>query len=213
MSRGGLFVICSPSGGGKTTIIRGVIEVMAAQNRPAHFSVSHTTRAPRCGETDGVDYHFVDRATFEDMTARDEFLEHAEYVGNLYGTSRAEVVRRLEAGCDVFLDIDVQGARQIKAILPEAVQVFVLPPSLAELRRRLLARGKDAPEAVVRRIKHACNEMREWSRFDYAIINVRLEEAIRALGSIVDTSRLRTFRRAPEVEAIIRDFEASVEEA
>ena len=212
LTRGDLFVVCSPSGGGKTTIIRGVISGLTARERPAHFSVSHTTRAPRRGEVDGVDYHFTDRATFESMVARGEFLEHAQYVGNLYGTSRAEVVGRLEAGCDVFLDIDVQGARQVKAALPDVVRVFVFPPSLAELRRRLEARGQDAPEVIARRIRKAFNEMREWDQFDYAIINHRLSEAISALGCIVDASRLRSPRCLGEVQAILKDFESTVGE-
>ncbi len=185
---------------------------MAARGEPAHFSVSHTTRQPRSGEVHGVDYYFVSRAEFEAMVARGEFLEHAEYVGNLYGTSRAEVEGPLVAGRDVFLDIDVQGARQVRAAVPELVRVFVLPPSFEVLRARLEARGKDAPEVIARRIRQAFKEMREWCQFDYAIINDRLDEAVRALGCVVNASRLRVERRTAEVQAILRGFPSSVEE-
>ncbi|HLE60008.1 MAG TPA: guanylate kinase, partial [Thermoanaerobaculaceae bacterium] len=140
-TRGELFIVASPSGGGKTTLIRRVMQELAAQGREAHFSISHTTRPPRPAERHGVDYYFVDRPAFQRMVVAGEFLEFAEVHGNLYGTSRAEVENRLERGCDVFLDIDVQGARQVRASVPDAVKVFVFPPSYVESRRRLVARA------------------------------------------------------------------------
>jgi len=210
--RGALFVVCSPSGGGKTTIIRRAMAELASLGTATHFSVSHTTRKPRQGEVDGVDYHFVDRAAFTGMVDSSCFLEHAEYVGNLYGTSRSEVNGKLEAGCDVFLDIDVQGASQIRQALPDSIHVFILPPSLDVLRQRLTARGKDDTDTVLKRIKHALKEMRELSQFDYAIINDRLEEASHELTAIVTVARLRPSQRRLEVKAILDSFECDLVE-
>jgi len=210
-NRGELFIVASPSGGGKTTLIRRVMEQLAADGRQAHFSVSHTTRTPRGCERDGVDYHFVDRAAFSAMVARGEFLEFAEVHGNMYGTSRTEVEGRLERGCDVFLDIDVQGARQVRASVPDAVKVFIFPPSRDELSRRLVARHQDSDAAIALRIRNALSEMREYAEFDYVIINNRLEEATRALASIVASARMRPVRMRAEVLAILEGFERAVE--
>ncbi|MCP4897009.1 MAG: guanylate kinase, partial [bacterium] len=127
--RGLLYIVSSPSGGGKTTLIREAMKRLGAYGHEAHFSVSHTTRTPRPGETDGIDYHFVDIPTFETMVDRGEFLEWAEYAGNRYGTSRAEVEQRLAHGEDIFLDIEVQGASQVRTIIPEVIKIFVYPPS------------------------------------------------------------------------------------
>jgi len=210
-SRGELFIVASPSGGGKTTLIRRVMKELAAEGREAHFSVSHTTRAPRACERDGVDYHFVERGGFQAMAARGEFLEFAEVHGNFYGTSRVEVEGRLERGCDVFLDIDVQGARQVRASVPDAVKVFVFPPSRAELERRLVERRQDSDAAIALRIRNAVQEMREYAEFDYVIINDRLEDATRALASIVAAARLRPARMRAGVQAILEGFERAVE--
>ncbi|TAM56066.1 MAG: guanylate kinase [Acidobacteria bacterium] len=209
-SRGELFIVASPSGGGKTTLIRRVMQELAAQGRQAHFSVSHTTRAPRSCERDGVDYHFVDRSTFQRMAAAGGFLEFAEVHSNLYGTSRAEVERKLESGCDVFLDIDVQGARQVRASVPDVVKVFIFPPSHAELYRRLVARRQDAEDAIALRIKNAVQEMREYAEFDYVIINDCLEDATRALASVVAVARMRPFRMRSRVQTILEGFERAV---
>ena len=210
--RGEVFIVASPSGGGKTTLIHRVMAELQAAGREVHFSVSHTTRSPRPGERDGVDYHFVDRPAFERMIAAREFLEYAEVHNNLYGTSRGEVAGRLERGCDVFLDIDVQGARQVRASIPDAVKVFVFPPSYAELRRRLIARRQDDEAAIALRIRNAVKEMREYAEFDYVIINDRLEEATRQLGSVVATSRMRPQRMRDEAQAIVEEFERAVKE-
>ncbi len=186
---------------------------MAERGWPSHFSVSHTTRAPREGEREGVDYHFVDRSTFQTMVTRGEFLEWAEYVGNLYGTSRATVDAQRAGGADVFLDIEVQGAEQVRAHVPEAVSVFVLPPSLAVLRQRLAGRGKDAPAVIEKRIHIAFREMTHYVEFDYVIINDRLDEAVQALDAIVVAAHCRTARRAALAERILDDFRAACTEA
>jgi len=211
-TRGDLFIVASPSGGGKTTIIRKVMAGMAEQGWQSHFSVSHTTRAPREGERHGVDYYFIDRPTFRGMIEGGEFLEWAEYVGNLYGTSRAAVEAQRAAGCDVFLDIEVQGARRVRERVPDAVGVFVLPPSLEVLRQRLVARGKDSPATIERRIRIATMEMAEYPEFDYVIINDRLDEAVQALGAIVHVARLRTRRRAPLAQRILESFQSALVE-
>jgi guanylate kinase len=210
-TRGELFIVASPSGGGKTTLIRRVMQELAARGREAHFSVSHTTRSPRPGERHGVDYYFIDRAAFQRMVADGQFLEFAEVHGNLYGTSRAEVEGRLERGCDVFLDIDVQGARQVRATVSDAVKVFIFPPSYAELRRRLVERRQDDEAAIELRMKNAVPEMREYAEFDFVIINARLDDATRALASVATAARMRPFRMRARVQAILEEFERAVE--
>ena len=191
---GVLFIVSSPSGGGKTTLIHEVIARLGERGIRGHFSVSHTTRPKRPAETDGTDYHFVDRSTFESMAERGEFLEWAEYNGNLYGTARAEVETRLAAGQDVFLDIEVQGANQVKTLVPDVVKVFVYPPSYEVLRERLTARRQDAPEAIRQRLRWAMRELGVAGEFDYAIINDRLEAGGRRAARDLH-------RRAPAPEA------------
>jgi guanylate kinase len=204
---GSLFIVASPSGGGKTTMIRRVMAGLEKEGQPVHFSVSHTTRAPRGAERDGVDYHFVDRSKFLAMTERREFLEFAEVHGNLYGTARSEVEPRLAAGYAIFLDIDVQGARQVRASIPDAVKVFVFPPSRDELLRRLRARRQDDDVTIALRMINAIKEMNEYAEFDYVIINDRLEAATQALASVVAAARLRPGRMRGAVETIIAGFE------
>lgn len=177
----------------------------------AHFSVSHTTRAPRSRETNGVHYHFVDRDTFEAMAARGDFLEWAEYAGNLYGTSRVEVQRRLDAGQDVFLDIEVQGANQVKTKIPEVVKVFVYPPSYQVLKDRLTARQQDSEEAIRRRLQWAVREFGMGGEFDYAIINDRLDEAVDALFGICVAEHHRTHRLNTRLDAIREAFQSALE--
>jgi guanylate kinase len=205
-SRGVLFIVSSPSGGGKTTLIRQAIERLAGHGIPAHFSVSHTTRAPRPSETDGRDYHFVDPATFEAMVERGEFLEWAEYAGSRYGTSREEVEGHLVAGQDVFLDIEVQGANQVKASYDDVVKVFVFPPSFETLKQRLMQRRQDPPEAILRRLKWASTELAVAGEFDYAIINDRLEEAVRALESVCLAEHQSLRRMKPRLDELREDF-------
>jgi guanylate kinase len=205
MTRGDLFIVSSPSGAGKTTLIRRVLEDPRI-GATLHFSVSHTTRPPRPGERDGVEYHFVDEAAFRAIEERGGFLEWAVVHGNLYGTSRAEVEPCLEKGLDVLLDIDVQGARQVRSHVPEAVKVIVFPPSREVLEARLKARASDAPEDVRRRLAAARKEMEEWGEYDYAIINEDLGAAVDELRSILVARRAGKGRRRERLESILRSF-------
>ena len=210
--RGELFIVSSPSGGGKTTLIRRGMDELRREGREVYFSISHTTRSPRPGEVHGQDYYFTDRHAFEAMMRERQFLEFAEVHGNLYGTSRAEVEGRLERGCDVFLDIDVQGARQVRASVEDAVKVFIFPPAHDELRRRLVARRQDDEATIELRIRNAVKEMREYFEFDYVIINDRLDEATRALLGVVSAARLRPPRVRGEVERILDSFQRALKE-
>jgi guanylate kinase len=210
--RGVLFIVSSPSGGGKTTVIKAAMAQLAGNGIKSHFSVSHTTRSARPSETDGVDYHFVAREAFEGMVAAGEFLEWAEYAGNLYGTARAEVEGRLSMGTDVFLDIEVQGANQVKTLVPEVVKVFIYPPSYHVLRDRLTQRGQDAPEAIRRRLGWAVREFGVAGEFDYAIINDRLDDAVKALAGICLAEHHRSKRMKPRLDAIREEFQHYLEE-
>ena len=183
---GHLFVISAPSGAGKTSLVRALV----ARTANLSVSVSHTTRARRDGEADGADYHFVDAATFGHMAANGEFLEHATVFDHAYGTSRAAVAACLEQGIDVILEIDWQGARSIRAAAPDAISVFVLPPSVAELERRLRGRG-DAEAGIARRMRDAVREMSHYDEYDYLVVNDDFDGALAALTAIVGASRLR----------------------
>jgi len=209
---GVLFIVSSPSGGGKTTLIREVIGRLEQCGIRGHFSVSHTTRTPRPAETDGTDYHFVDRETFENMAQRGQFLEWAEYNGNLYGTARHEVESRLAGGDDVFLDIEVQGANQVKTLIPDVVKVFVYPPSYDVLKQRLTARRQDAPEAIRQRLRWAMRELGVAGEFDYAIINDRLEQAVDELLGICIAEHQRPKRMKPRLDAIRASYQRALEE-
>jgi guanylate kinase len=178
-------VVSAPSGTGKTTVCRGVVE----RDPHIRFSVSHTTRAPRDGERDGVDYHFVSREAFRALAEAGGFVEHAEYAGNLYGTSRTSIDEPLSRGEDLLLEVEVKGAAQLRERRPDARFVFLLPPSLEELERRLRGRGTDAPEAVARRLAIVRRELEAVHGFDYAVVNERLEEAIEAVLAIVRAER------------------------
>ena len=181
-NRGHLYVIAAPSGAGKTSLLRALL-----QRRPAvAFSVSCTTRAPRPHEQDGRDYHFIDRAEFERLVEADEFIEHAVVFGNLYGTRRATVDSALAQGRDLILEIDWQGARQVRRRLPEAIQIFILPPSWAELEARLRKRATDSPEAIARRLTESVSEMSHWREFDFVIVNRDFDEALAELEAILD---------------------------
>lgn len=208
---GVLFIVASPSGGGKTTLIRQTMARLETVGVDGHFSISHTTRSPRSNEVDGVHYHFVDRDGFESMVARGDFLEWAEYAGNLYGTSRLEVEDRLRAGVDVFLDIEVQGANQVKTKIPEVVKIFVYPPSYEVLKARLIERRQDSPEAIRRRLQWAVREFGVGGEFDYAIINDRLDEAVDALFGICVAEHHRTQRLRTRLDAIREAFRAALE--
>ncbi|MFI4985039.1 MAG: guanylate kinase [Solirubrobacterales bacterium] len=176
-----VFVITGPSGVGKGTLIRGLMERVPA----LELSVSATTRAPRPGERDGVDYHFLTREDFDRRVAAQEFVEHADYAGRSYGTLRSELDDRLREGAPVVLEIEVQGARQVRAAMPEAVQVFIAPPSLEALRARLIGRGTDGAEEVERRLRVAEEELAAQPEFGHVVVNDRLEDAIERLTAIV----------------------------
>jgi len=206
VKKGLLIIVSSPSGGGKTTLIKSAMAGLEQSGYSCHFSVSHTTRAPRPTERDGVDYHFIDRKTFEDMVSRGEFLEYAEYAGEMYGSSRSEVEGRLRDGIDVFLDIEVQGANQVKTAIPDVVKVFVYPPSYDELKIRLQRRGQNTPEAIRRRLSWAEREFSVAGEFDYAIINDRLEEAVKTLVGICLAEHHRSTRMKPLLEVIRDEF-------
>ena len=184
---GHLYIVSAPSGAGKTTLVRLLLE-----NDPGIcLSISSTTRKPRPGEMDGREYHFMDVPSFLEMANRDEFLEWAEVHGNYYGTSKRWIMTELTAGRDVLLEIDWQGAQQVRRVFPEAIGVFIMPPSLEVLKERLSGRGTDSAETIARRIAAARDEMRHVDEFDYVIINDDLQQAVGSLVSIVNASRLQ----------------------
>ena len=200
---GSLFVIVAPSGAGKTSLVRGLLE-----NEPdVRLSVSFTTRAPRPGERDGIDYRFVTVSEFESRRAEGEFLEWARVHDNLYGTSRAWIESQMGAGQDIILEIDCQGAEQVKRLYPDAVGIFIAPPSIDELARRLRARAQDSESVIERRINAAQAELAQAERFEYVIINQHFGDALEQLRAVVRASRLRFSRqraRHPEVFSQLR---------
>jgi guanylate kinase len=189
--RGLLFVLSSPSGAGKSTIAR----MLLAADDHISLSVSATTRPIREGEVNGRDYHFVSDDEFQEMVARGEFLEWAHVFGRRYGTLTAEVRKTIEAGCDVLLDIDWQGTQQLKQVDPDIVRVFILPPSMAELERRLRSRGTDSDEVISGRMDRAAAEISHWAEYDYVLINEDAEKCLAKVHSILEAERLKASRR------------------
>ena len=183
---GNLYVVAAPSGAGKTTLVRLLLEQEAA----VQLSISNTTGAPRVGEVNGREYHFVDATEFQAMIAREEFLEWAEVHGNFYGTSKKWIADQLAADRDVLLEIDWQGAQQVRKLFQQAIGIFILPPSMDELTRRLTGRGTDSAEVISRRLAAAQAEMRHVGEFDYVIINDQLTQALDDLRVVVRASRL-----------------------
>lgn len=204
--RGDLFLLSAPSGAGKTTLIRGVLAELGGEGAIA-FSISHTTRAPRAGEVDGSDYHFVDAASFRRMIAEDEFLEWAEVHGNYYGTSKRAVLPLLEAGIDVVVDLDVQGAERLMRADPAAHSIFVLPPTYNDLVERLKGRGLDGEEAIARRLAVSLWEIRRYGSYQYVIVNDNAERARKALAAIILEKRYRRARMDASIAEVLADFE------
>lgn len=187
MTTGNLYIISAPSGAGKTSLVKALL----ASTPDVAVSISHTTRAPRPGEQAGKDYYFVTQAQFTALQAQGAFLEYAQVFDHFYGTSRAAVQQQLEAGQDVILEIDWQGAQQVRTLLPQQVSIFILPPSQTALRQRLAQRGQDSAEVIERRMAAAVNEMRHYADFDYLIINDDFAQALQELRSILLAQRQR----------------------
>jgi guanylate kinase len=185
--KGNVFIVCAPSGAGKTSLVAELLR----RDRNVRLSVSHTTRLPRPGEQEGRDYHFVSRPAFEAMIRRGEFLESAEVHGNLYGTSQKWIDEHRTRDVDIVLEIDWQGAQQVRRLIPEAIGIFILPPSPDTLRRRLIDRGQDSDPVIERRVQAARGEIAHLAEFDYVIINSSFDAAVEDLVSIVRTARLR----------------------
>ena len=200
--RANVYIVSAPSGSGKTTLLQSLLKTF----KDLKFSVSHTTRQPRKGERDGADYFFTERTAFREMADRGEFLEWAEYYGQLYGTSCKFVDDHISAGHDVILDIDVNGARQVKEKIRDAVSIFIMPPSFAELERRLRSRRQESDEAIQRRLEIARSEIAICRDYDYIVINDVLEESIQVLEAIVRAGRARPWRQQARIEEIIASF-------
>ena len=191
MTKGKTFIVSGPSGVGKSTVLQALME----RRKNVYFSVSATTRDPRPGEVDGVHYHFMDVDTFRARIAQDEFLEYAEYVGNFYGTPKRYVDDAMNQGKDVILDIEVQGAIQVTSKRPDAVRIFIAPPSWAELERRLTERGTDSPEKIQKRLLRAKVEFQTAHTYDYFVINDSVDNAVSELNAIMTAEHCKTKER------------------
>jgi len=197
--QGNLFIVAAPSGGGKTSLVRHLVDELDG----IEISISHTTRPQRPGETDGVDYFFIDVPTYEEMIQNNAFVEHAEVFGKHYGTAKTQIAERIEAGIDVVLDIDWQGAKQIKQLFDDAVGIFIIPPSIDALNQRLSDRKQDNQAVIKDRMKKAQNELSHYKEFDYLIVNDNFEIAARQLASIVIAHRLKIQRQAKQQQKLL----------
>ena len=206
--QGTLYIISAPSGAGKSSLLRALLD---AAGDELGLSVSHTTRTPRPGEVSGQDYHFIDTATFRGMIASGDFLEHAEVFDNFYGTSKGGVQAQLAAGQDVILEIDWQGARQVRKLMPESVGIFILPPSREALQERLQNRGQDEAAVIERRMRDALSEMSHYDEYDYLIINDDFQLARDELASIVRCRRLRLPVQARQQAGLLAGLLASTQ--
>jgi len=198
-----VFIISAPSGSGKSTLVGRLMKCFP----DLRFSVSYTTRLPRGQERDGQEYHFISRAEFEKRLEEDEFLEWAEVFGNYYGTHRSELERAAAAGADLVLDIDVQGARQLKGKIPHAVSIFILPPSRQVLEERLRTRSQDTETVIGRRLEEAAEEIRNYSQYDYVLVNREVQASTDNLAAIVRSVRSRRDRMEQEIRLILETFE------
>ena len=199
---GTLYIVAAPSGAGKSSLVNALLE----RERDIVLSISHTTRPPRPGDVDGEHYHFVNRGVFERLVADGAFLEHAEVFGNLYGTSRSAVEPVLAQGRDVLLEIDWQGARQVRKVMPDCVSIFILPPSREELERRLRTRAADSAVTIARRLAESVEEIAHVDDFDYVIVNDQFADALADLRAIVATRRLRREAQTKRHAALIADL-------
>lgn len=202
MSQGTLYTISAPSGAGKTTLVKALVK--STDN--IQVSVSHTTRQPRRGEINGVNYHFVTKDEFLRMLENDLFLEHAEVFDNEYGTSQEWIVEQLNMGIDVILEIDWQGAQVVRGKMPETVNIFILPPSQAALEQRLRHRGKDSEEVIAKRLRGAVEEMSHCVEYDYLVVNDDFDQALRDLQAIVQSQRLRQVVQAAKFEGLLSEL-------
>ncbi len=203
-----LFTISAPSGAGKTSLVRALLEQCAEQ---VAVSVSHTTRPMRPGDVDGTDYHFIDREAFQAMIDNNEFLEHAQVFDNLYGTARASVEALLASGKHVILEIDWQGARQVRAKMPDTVGIFILPPSRKELEQRLRARGTDDETIIARRMRDADREMSHFQDADYLVINAAFDQAVLDLDAIIRAQGLTLPRQMAKHQALVESIPDEIE--
>jgi len=199
LSKGTLYIISAPSGAGKTSLVKALV----ADSNDIKVSISHTTRAMRPGEQDGVDYHFIDKETFLSMVEHSAFLEHAKVFDNFYGTSQQHVERPLLSGKDVILEIDWQGARQARRLIQDSQLIFVLPPSAAALKDRLQKRGQDNEDVIDRRMLDAVNEMSHYAEFDYLVVNDDFDEALQELKCIIKSNRLRQLQQERNLEKLL----------
>jgi guanylate kinase len=200
--RGILYTISAPSGAGKTSLVKALLDQCPALT----VSVSHTTRTQRPGEMDGVNYHFIDRNTFMDMTGRGEFLEQAEVFGNLYGTSQRWVEETLKSGRDVILEIDWQGAQQIRRLMPDSVGIFILPPSLEALLQRLNGRGQDDSAVIEKRMAQARDEITHYSEADYLVVNDVFDKALADLAAIIRTQPLQSKNQRDHLQELLSEL-------
>lgn len=200
--RGILYTVFAPSGAGKTSLVKALLD----QRPELTVSISHTTRPQRPGEVDGVNYHFTDRATFTAMIERGEFLEQAEVFGNLYGTSQRWVEETLATGCDVILEIDWQGAQQVRRLMPDSIGIFILPPSMASLLQRLNQRGQDDETVIAKRMAQARDEISHYAEADYLVVNDNFDKALADLAAIIRAQQLQLTNQSTSLQELINQL-------
>lgn len=200
MNRGLLIVVSAPSGCGKGTLLAEILK-----DKDYYYSVSATTRSPREGEVDGVNYHFATREEFEDLIKSDGMLEYAQYCGNYYGTPKKEVEKKLSEGKNVILEIEVQGAMQVKEIAPEGVFVFILPPSVSELKKRLLKRGTEEISVIEKRVSEAVGEIKYAEKYDYVIVNDDLSKAVDDFKTVISAEKIRTKNSKEIIDEVLKN--------